>query len=490
MRLPKAVSGSIYCDMGNSNQTYSDPKELGDRLRSLLLCCQSVMSTAVESLVKAYRFKLKLDISGQGNPGFDLFLKVAEEIGVKCEEKKLPKEFLSEPLVWLSDHSTNNLRAWIPSMKERVGDLHIMLPFCFEYHVGELRKHDPTFAMPEVDNLYLLLIWSECFGAKQLPLGARILRDLLAWESSKLISAYRYRGLVRDEIRTVHAKAMGLTRLAQMYIGFNSGSEGVEMSRKSDLNSHQFNKRTQEFLGAMAVGTDIANVPEFPWLIRSFRWKADQLAVILKNVWGLNTHLIPGSEEDVSKTSACLKLRLQGRTEDEIANLLDFGTQKEYDQWLVGRCIDTDSRCFRRPYNDWLEACDYFGVEPNSGVFESLVGVCTDSVQSPDEKKSEHSDNNEAGLGRFVHSPDYRSLKLPDGRSFALTDRQSQVVALLHDNSKQGTPELSTAFVIEEVYPGVSENRLRRLFDDKYTYDSLIEKGTKRGTVRLKDFTQ
>lgn len=88
--------------------------------------------------------------------------------------------------------------------------------------------------------------------------------------------------------------------------------------------------------------------------------------------------------------------------------------------------------------------------------------------------------------GEIRFSPDFRSVRLPNGHRYTLTERQSQVVSLLHDNLKQGTPELSQAFVIEEVFGSVKENRLNRLFGDSKMYDRLVETGSKKGLVKLR----
>ena len=109
-----------------------------------------------------------------------LHLNIMEKCIFNGDNGLTPKQFEKQPMGWISDHTTGNLRTWIPEMKDRSGDLHVMLPICFEHHVTELRKHDSAFPMPKVDNLYLLLIWAECFGLGQAPLSARVLRDLLA----------------------------------------------------------------------------------------------------------------------------------------------------------------------------------------------------------------------------------------------------------------------------------------------------------------------
>jgi len=277
--------------MAGDKPAYSDHKELASNLRSLFLCCLSVMSAAVGSLLKVKRFNLKLEVSGRGNAGYDLFVKIARQLGVQLEEHDLPKRFQQLPFGWISDHTTKNLRAWIPEMKDRDGDLHVMLPICFEHHVTELRKHDPAFRMPKVDNLYLLLIWAECFGVRQAPLSARVLRDLLAWESADTLTAHKYAGSVGDEIRTANRMAMSFKPNAQMYLGFRGGPIGLTKCKKAGLEKHPFNTSTYRTLRAVTHTVGARTVLP-PWMIRNYSWEADKVAVILKNAWA--QHLYPG----------------------------------------------------------------------------------------------------------------------------------------------------------------------------------------------------
>lgn len=470
--------------MADDKPTYSDHEELASNLRTLFMSCQSVMDAALESLVKAKRFKLTLEVSGWGNAGWDLFLLIARQLGVQFEERELPKELEEQPMGWISDHTTKNLRAWIPGMKDRSGDLHVMLPICFEHHVTELRKQEPAFPMPKVDNLYLLLIWSECFGGLQAPLSARVLRDLVAWESAGIISAYQYAGNVGDEIRIANHMAMLLSHNAQMYLGFRAPPDGYYQCERAGLVEHPFNARTLEIIEAMGyVVGDSTVVP--PWMIRNYSWEADKVAVILKNAFAHYVHPAFGTTEDKQKTTECLELRLDGLTEDEIAKRLEFNHREEYDRWLKERGLDIDSQAYRHPYEGWLAACDYFGVEPTPELFDSLVGPWSDfeqllgiSMLSEPEAKQAAEPEEDDPIPGFRHSPDFRSVRLPGGRSLTLTERQSEVVGILFDVFVNGTPELSQAYLIEEAYPGVSETRLKRLFGNNDLYDLLIEAGS------------
>lgn len=479
--------------MTRDKPTYSDPKLLLERLRTTFLCCSSFMLAAIGSLIKAHRFKMRLEVSGGGNPGYDQFVQVARHIGVEIAPTTVHGRSDAEYLNWAFDHSTKNLRAWIPTIEHRVGDYHVWLPFCFEHHVRRLREHAPDFAMPRVDNLYLLLIWSECFSGMKIPISARILQDLITWESFGEISANRFSGSLQDEVRLAHGQVFALNRPTQAYLGFCGGSNGLELCQKSGLEKHPFNAHTWEILNAtQPIGGARVSAP--PWLIQRHLWNADETAVILRNAQKLSTKHQDNarSSEDIEKVAACLKHRLAGLSEDEIAVQIEFSDRPEYNQWLIDCALDTDNSRHRRPYDRWLEACADFDLEPSDSLVDDLTcrnvtAVGSNQLYSSDaDPAATQSEGPLDPLPGFRHSPDFRSVALPNGRTITLTDRQAQVVQLLYQNLASGTPELSQAYIINEVYPGVSENRLKRLFDDNEVFDVLIEPGSKKGVVRLK----
>jgi hypothetical protein len=102
--------------------------------------------------------------------------------------------------------------------------------------------------------------------------------------------------------------------------------------------------------------------------------------------------------------------------------------------------------------------------------------------KSPDER---HDINKQAKGTGFIPSPDFRSVN-KDGKNYPLTSKQAQVIKMLFEAQQKGTPELGTAYIINEVSPGTSKTRLRDIFKhDPETYKALIEKGRK-GTVCLK----
>lgn len=458
-----------------------DPKEFGIHLRSLLLCCCSPLSGAVETLMKAHRFHQPLEIGGHENPGFRLFVNMAKRLDVEAQEVEVKSNERRVQYLWLSDHSTPNQRVWIPDMQNRVGDFHVLFPFFFRYHLTELRKHEPDYPSPKVDNLYVLLLWHLCFRLGGVPISARILKDLLAWEKTRVLTAYNYAHPVGDEKVIVSNKVSNLKQLAQLYMGFWTGRDAWDLVRGSDLASHPINERSRMFL--RVVQPDIGQPVRYPFLVNHYIWDVEQLGIITKNVWALDKYTL----SDTAKSRQCLILRAKGTGEDGIQEELGFKTAKDYYEWQVKNFLDVKAGRLGDVYKMWLKACEYFDLEPRKELLDQVLSshaTNEDSEASEPTKDSEQPPNKSQSPG-LVYSPDYRSIKLPSGQSFTLTDKQSQVVSILHVNLEQGTPELSSAWMIEEVYPGVAETRLRRLFNNNEAYDTIIEPGSKKGTVRL-----
>lgn len=90
---------------------------------------------------------------------------------------------------------------------------------------------------------------------------------------------------------------------------------------------------------------------------------------------------------------------------------------------------------------------------------------------------------------QFSHSDDFRSVN-KDGIEIPLTSMQAQVIDILWNNFQNGTPDVSQAYIINMVSPDTDADRLRDVcFATKTgheTYQTLIEPGKTKGTIRLK----
>src|SRR5690242_15312261 len=82
----------------------------------------------------------------------------------------------------------------------------------------------------------------------------------------------------------------------------------------------------------------------------------------------------------------------------------------------------------------------------------------------------------------FRASPDYRSIEFK-GKQYVLTLGQAQVVQMLDESRKSGTPCLGQDYILEKLETPAS--RLRDTFKTSPLWRTLIVRGEKRGTYRL-----
>jgi hypothetical protein len=83
----------------------------------------------------------------------------------------------------------------------------------------------------------------------------------------------------------------------------------------------------------------------------------------------------------------------------------------------------------------------------------------------------------------FTHSPDYRTVKLGEN-ILALTTREAQLIEILHDYYKRGTPEVGAEHILDRIASG---KRVRDIFATKrrHIFRELVRPGQQKGTFRL-----
>ena len=101
----------------------------------------------------------------------------------------------------------------------------------------------------------------------------------------------------------------------------------------------------------------------------------------------------------------------------------------------------------------------------------------------PQAKDKSPSGTERAGEHFFKHSRDYRSIN-KDGQDYTLTTNQAIVIDLLHENYKQGTPDISQTFILDTI--GTNTTRLRDVFkDNPEAWNNLVAQGKRKGLYRL-----
>lgn len=76
-------------------------------------------------------------------------------------------------------------------------------------------------------------------------------------------------------------------------------------------------------------------------------------------------------------------------SEDEICREMSFESRTAFDRWLITHCIDILSGSVADPLENWLKACEYFGIEPNAGFLENPELAKKMFVSTPKEAQSE-----------------------------------------------------------------------------------------------------
>ena len=119
------------------------------------------------------------------------------------------------------------------------------------------------------------------------------------------------------------------------------------------------------------------------------------------------------------------------------------------------------------PAIDWKEVRN--DVETCKVLLKDMADATLKKTKEPLKSSSE-----------FRHSPDYATV-VRHGKQFTLTPQQAQIIQILHEAFKNGTPSLKPDYILEKIEGGT------RLLDsfksNKAAYESLIAKGER--TVRL-----
>jgi len=86
-------------------------------------------------------------------------------------------------------------------------------------------------------------------------------------------------------------------------------------------------------------------------------------------------------------------------------------------------------------------------------------------------------------VGMFSHSPDYRSVTVR-GETYTLTSEQAGMIKILHEARESGNPEVSIAYIMEQLEK--QSSRWQDTFkSNPKAKKALVESGARKGTLRL-----
>lgn len=91
--------------------------------------------------------------------------------------------------------------------------------------------------------------------------------------------------------------------------------------------------------------------------------------------------------------------------------------------------------------------------------------------------------NTENESPTFKHSPDYRSVS-HKGIKYSFTTKQAKVVEFLYEQYKDKIPEVSDAYIIENILEN-NTSKLKDTFKNCPAWGTLIVKGKTKGSRRL-----
>jgi hypothetical protein len=128
-----------------------------------------------------------------------------------------------------------------------------------------------------------------------------------------------------------------------------------------------------------------------------------------------------------------------------------------------------------RKSDEWLRLAKAI-VEAESSRAQNSANAAT---------KVENKANTAAGP--FTHSEDYRTVSVR-GETYTLTLQQAQMIEILHEAYKNGTPEVSIAHILERLEKKSERNssRWQDTFKSNPKAKALVESGIRKGTLRLK----
>lgn len=84
----------------------------------------------------------------------------------------------------------------------------------------------------------------------------------------------------------------------------------------------------------------------------------------------------------------------------------------------------------------------------------------------------------------FTFSPDFRSVNY-NGEVYALTSSLAKIVEILYNAWEKGTPEVSTAYISEQMEGLLATSDLRDSYRKSKIWKTLLVSGTTKGTLRL-----
>ncbi len=303
-------------------------------------------------------------------PGFYPIVQIIKRLGLDISVSEIPSEQTMRMVALAQTPAKNNgVRVIVPPMSQRAGDICVLLPFYIQLHLTRLRERVPDFPDPKIDNLYLLSVWPHRLRTPK-PLSPRVFQDLLRSESSGLLTVPAVLRGIPDHIAEVDSIVFGLGERSKRYLGFIGGNMAWKQV-EGRMASHAYNRRIQTILEASTGGGWQPNRVEYAWLMRQYQWDLATMGLVARNAHLLDLRGVRFDAGESDRVGQCLMSRLKGKTESEIGEELGFEDSASYGHWTKKHHIDVIAEKPGHWYQDWLDACGLFGLEPNPAMMEA-----------------------------------------------------------------------------------------------------------------------
>ena len=223
-------------------------EDLRRYLRAYLLSSElSLTDVIIVNIIKAYRFKLPLEILGQRGKLLECVIAVLDTLEVRYLVDESPKRSAPEIDLWLKSGNPKTLRAWVPDAKSRFHnfqDFEVLVPFAIENAIHELRRREPTITTPQIDSLYLVYLKAvAAHSLRPQDLEDRVFRDVIDYEKLRILSPNLALSYTPDLITSMYGCLMEMSPMSLLYIGCDPGDGSCrDVPLGFDLQNHPLNR--------------------------------------------------------------------------------------------------------------------------------------------------------------------------------------------------------------------------------------------------------
>lgn len=469
-------------------------EELRKLLNDYLLCSgRGPMAVTIEEIVKAYIYDFGLILFAR-EPAFPQVADVLEKLQIPFSYAyNITEEGYFETILdddeRLPHVRTRHLE--IPGYRNREQDWGRIAAYYFEDSVRRLQEHDDNIPSLKVDGALLLIVralfLSGYHSIEEVVEDAIIdARDGIVIGSDQQVHS-RFLREVYYSIAKLPKEALWYLGIVNEWGAFNEIIDSIHhidhWINKIATDEHNMEFRDERWHGFERKHSEI--IQFYPIRVRNVSFRIQDIGTAIRNL----SYLLDSSRSSLSEEAQrCLKLRLQGHSEAEIAKTLELKYTNEYRAMLNENGIEIELQASNSVFAAWQSAAKTLlslDADPTGGPGEFFgCNEITDTARS-----TKTFTEDEAQV-EFNPSPDYTSI-IVGTQTFRLSKTQGRVIQLLHEAHPNSLSYASLRADLDREF-SLSSNSyttLRKLFADKLNaYEALVEKigNTSNAQYRLK----